>query len=109
MAMTTREEQHERDSVGTSGSHLRSGGHAVLLAACADGVRPTRLERAYLRNLLTRNKGNISRSAREAEIERKYLKDLMKKHGLRTPAGEDEDPQTGDSNTNPTGSSSSSS
>ena len=53
-------------------------------------------ERAYLRNLLTRNKGNISRSAREAEIERKYLKDLMKKHGLRTPQSEDE-PETGDS------------
>ncbi len=48
-------------------------------------------ERAYLRNLLTRNKGNISRSAREAEIERKYLKDLMKKHGLRTPMGDDDD------------------
>jgi len=53
-------------------------------------------ERAYLRNLLTRNKGNISRSAREAEIERKYLKDLMKKHGLRTPQSEDE-PDTSDS------------
>ena len=55
-------------------------------------------ERAYLRNLLTRNKGNISRSAREAEIERKYLKDLMKKHGLRTPQSEDE-PETGDGST----------
>ncbi|HVO29495.1 MAG TPA: sigma 54-interacting transcriptional regulator, partial [bacterium] len=48
-------------------------------------------ERAYLRNLLTRNKGNISRSAREADIERKYLKDLMKKHGLRTPSSDDDE------------------
>ncbi len=55
-------------------------------------------ERAYLRNLLTRNKGNISRSAREADIERKYLKDLMKKHGLRTPQADD-DPETGSSST----------
>jgi transcriptional regulator with PAS, ATPase and Fis domain len=56
-------------------------------------------ERAYLRNLLTRNKGNISRSAREAEIERKYLKDLMKKHGLRTPVADEEDGETRDSAT----------
>jgi DNA-binding NtrC family response regulator len=48
-------------------------------------------ERAYLRHLLTKNKGNISRSAREAQIERKYLKDLLRKHGMRSAPGDKKD------------------
>ncbi len=40
-------------------------------------------EKAYLRDLLERNKQNISRSAREAGIERAYLQRLVRKYGLR--------------------------
>ncbi|MDD2599089.1 MAG: sigma 54-interacting transcriptional regulator [Kiritimatiellae bacterium] len=40
-------------------------------------------ERTYLKDLLERNKDNISRSAREAGIERAYLQRLVRKYGLR--------------------------
>ena len=40
-------------------------------------------ERAYLNELLARNKQNISRSAREAGIERAYLQRLVRKYGMR--------------------------
>ncbi len=40
-------------------------------------------EKAYLNDLLERNKQNISRSAREAGIERAYLQRLVRKYGLR--------------------------
>ncbi|MDD4101815.1 MAG: sigma 54-interacting transcriptional regulator [Kiritimatiellae bacterium] len=40
-------------------------------------------ERTYLNDLLSRNKQNISRSAREAGIERAYLQRLIRKYGMR--------------------------
>ena len=40
-------------------------------------------EKAYLQDLLARNRNNISRSAREAGIERAYLQRLIKKYGLK--------------------------
>jgi len=40
-------------------------------------------EKAYLNDLLARNKQNISRSAREAGIERAYLQRLIRKYGMR--------------------------
>ncbi len=42
-------------------------------------------ERDYVESLLRRNGGNISHAAREADIDRKYFRKLMKKHGI-TPA-----------------------
>ena len=39
-------------------------------------------EKAYLVKLLERNDGNISRAAREAQIERAYLQRLVRKHEL---------------------------
>jgi len=39
-------------------------------------------ERDYLIKLLARNKGNISHAAKEAEIDRKYFRKLMRKHGV---------------------------
>lgn len=40
-------------------------------------------ERSYLSDLLARNKQNISKSAREAGIERAYLQRLIRKYGMR--------------------------
>ncbi len=39
-------------------------------------------ERDYIQHLLVRNKGNISHAAREAEIDRKYFRKLMRKYGI---------------------------
>ena len=39
-------------------------------------------ERDYILNLLRRNNGNISHAAKEAEIDRKYFRKLMKKYGI---------------------------
>ena len=40
-------------------------------------------EKVYLHDLLARNRQNISRSAREAGIERAYLQRLIRKYGMR--------------------------
>jgi DNA-binding NtrC family response regulator len=40
-------------------------------------------ERAYLNDLLARNRQNISKSARDAGIERAYLQRLIRKYGMR--------------------------
>ena len=40
-------------------------------------------ERAYVDWLLGRHEGNVSAAAREAEMDRKYLYKLAKKHGLK--------------------------
>jgi DNA-binding NtrC family response regulator len=39
-------------------------------------------ERDYLNHLLTRHKGNISRAAAEAGIDRNYIHRLVKKYGI---------------------------
>jgi transcriptional regulator with GAF, ATPase, and Fis domain len=40
-------------------------------------------EKSYLLDLLSRNQNNVSRSAREAGIERAYLQRLIKKYGMK--------------------------
>lgn len=42
-----------------------------------------KFERTYIDDLLARNKQNVSRSAREAGIERAYLQRLIRKYGMR--------------------------
>ena len=43
-------------------------------------------ERAYLRDLLQRHEGNITRSAQEAGLTRYHLRELLKRHALVSPA-----------------------
>jgi DNA-binding NtrC family response regulator len=40
-------------------------------------------EREYMRTLLKRHEGNLSAAARAAEVDRKHLRELLRKHGLR--------------------------
>jgi DNA-binding NtrC family response regulator len=40
-------------------------------------------ERGYIDELLKRHEGNLSAAARAAEIDRKHLRELLRKHGLR--------------------------
>lgn len=40
-------------------------------------------EKEYVADMLQRNDGNISKAAREAEIERAYLRRLIKKHNIK--------------------------
>ena len=40
-------------------------------------------ERRYLDELVTRHEGNLSAAARDAGLDRKHLRQLLEKHGLR--------------------------
>jgi DNA-binding NtrC family response regulator len=40
-------------------------------------------ERVYLKTLLERHGGNLSAASRNAELDRKHLRELLRKHGLR--------------------------
>jgi len=40
-------------------------------------------ERSYIDALLKKHEGNLSAAARAAEIDRKHLRELLRKHGLR--------------------------
>lgn len=45
-------------------------------------------ERQYILSLLGKNRGNISHAAREAEIDRKYFRKLMRKYDIEGPRDE---------------------
>ena len=47
-------------------------------------------ERDYILQLLKKNKGNISHAAREADIDRKYFRKLMRKYGIEGGTDDDE-------------------
>jgi DNA-binding NtrC family response regulator len=48
----------------------------------AKGALVDEFEQGYLRDLLARSGGNVSKAAREAGIERAYVQRLLRKHGL---------------------------
>ena len=41
------------------------------------------ISRDYIRALVNRHRGNLSAAARDAEIDRKHLRELLRKHGMR--------------------------
>jgi len=53
-----------------------------------------RWESHYLTELMRRNEGNLSQASRAARMNRGYLRQLLRKHGVRAPSsdGADEDP-----------------
>jgi transcriptional regulator with GAF, ATPase, and Fis domain len=48
-------------------------------------------ERDYIVTLLKKNNGNISHAAREADIDRKYFRKLMKKYAIEAESEDDDD------------------
>jgi len=48
-------------------------------------------ERDYLEELLRRNNYNVSRASREAKIDRKHLRNLLKKYGINAPDDDEEE------------------
>ncbi|MDX2018821.1 MAG: sigma 54-interacting transcriptional regulator [Deltaproteobacteria bacterium] len=51
----------------------------------AKAVMVEAFEREYLAHLLEAHKGNLSAASRAAELDRKHLRELLRKHGLRDP------------------------
>ncbi len=84
---------HELDDEPEEGIDLESARGLGAAAAVGEGGRPVAFKEAkqgmvaafeseYIEDVLRRNKGNISGAAREAGIDRKHFKELMKKHGV---------------------------
>ena len=48
----------------------------------AKGQLVERFEREYIEDLMTRHKMNLSAAAREAQIDRKHLRELIRKYSL---------------------------
>ena len=48
-------------------------------------------EAEYIQSLLRKNRGNISHAAREADIDRKYFRKLMKKYDIEAAGVDDDD------------------
>jgi two-component system response regulator GlrR len=63
--------RQERSVLDLSGTFAGAKGRAIA-----------RLEAAYLAALMKRTKGNLSLAAREADLARHHLRDLLKKHNL---------------------------
>jgi DNA-binding NtrC family response regulator len=76
LAMTATNSQPEAFSLADS------VGKPIRTLAEARRETLTQFERAYLQNLLTHTKGNISAAARLAGTDRKHLRGLLKKHGI---------------------------
>jgi DNA-binding NtrC family response regulator len=70
----------ERPAGGGGGA---AAGYADLPFKEAKAQVIENFERDYIRTLLKRHEGNLSAAARAAEVDRKHLRELLRKHGLR--------------------------
>jgi DNA-binding NtrC family response regulator len=79
---------------GEAASAVDDARSIAVAAAFGDGSRPLpfkdakqsmveAFEKSYIEDLLRRNDGNISGASREAGIDRKHFKELMKKYEIR--------------------------
>jgi DNA-binding NtrC family response regulator len=68
---------------------LRAPGPADTAQAYAEARKQAihEFERTYVRALLSRCQGNVSRAAREAKIDRVYLHRLIRRHRTEQKAG----------------------
>jgi transcriptional regulator with GAF, ATPase, and Fis domain len=94
------------DHIGGRGNGIPRAGEVPLEASPTrtDFVRPdyggtfkdakegwvTKFESEYIAKLLEKNDNNISHAAREADIDRKYFRKLMKKYGIGAYEGSDD-------------------
>ena len=85
-------------------NEMDSGEEATVRMNLVDLDRPFKevkqqivenFEKEYLQELLAKNKGNVSKAAREAKIDRKHLRNLLIKYGILTSVGDREDDEEG--------------
>lgn len=57
----------------------------------AKGQLVEQFEREYIIDLMKRHRMNLSAAAREAQIDRKHLRELLRKYGLDSRAGDSEE------------------
>jgi DNA-binding NtrC family response regulator len=83
---------HPAAGEGARGEPPRAEGFAEVDGTFKDAKERwvASFERDYIAHLLRKNGNNISHAAREADIDRKYFRKLMKKYGLHDAAGADE-------------------
>lgn len=81
-------------------NEMDSGEEATVRMNLVDLDRPFKevkqqivenFEKEYLQELLAKNKGNVSKAAREAKIDRKHLRNLLIKYGILSPSSRDDD------------------
>lgn len=88
-------------------SEIESGEEATVRLNAIDVDKPFKeakqavvesFEKEYLQELLEKYKGNVSKAAREAKIDRKHLRNLLIKYGLLTASAgaDDDDDDAGD-------------
>jgi len=76
----------DRPATRTPGPHSLLAGDVDLPFKEAKARVVDEFERRYIEGLLARHHGNLSAAARNAEIDRKHLRELLRKHGLREPS-----------------------
>jgi DNA-binding NtrC family response regulator len=76
--------REERSALDVSGTFAAAKERAI-----------ERFESAYLAALVRRCQGNLSRAAREADVARHHLRDLLKKRGLYAAPSSDPDESSG--------------